>query len=89
MIFIARDDKSYISKYWWSIDHWNLLQILILAFVGSIMILAAGSAVAEKHNFEELYFSKHHIYYLHFEILQLLQHHNLTVFELLSCNHIF
>ena len=28
------------------------------------MILAAGSAVAEKRNFEELYFFKHHIYYL-------------------------
>ena len=46
MIFIARNDKNYVSKYWWSIDHWNLLQILILAFIGSIMILAAGAAVA-------------------------------------------
>ena len=64
MILIARNDKNYVSRYWWSIDHWNLLQILILAFIGSIMILAAGSAVAEKHNFEELYFFKHHIYYL-------------------------
>ena len=64
MILIARNDKNYVSRYWWSIDHWNLLQILILAFIGSIMILAAGAAVAEKHGFEELYFFKHHIYYL-------------------------
>jgi cell division protein FtsW len=64
MIFIARNDKNYISRYWWSIDHWNLLQILILAFIGSIMILAAGAAVAEKHGLDELYFFKHHIYYL-------------------------
>ncbi|MDB9971655.1 FtsW/RodA/SpoVE family cell cycle protein [Alphaproteobacteria bacterium] len=64
MILIARNDKNYVSRYWWSIDHWNLLQILILAFIGSIMILAAGASVAEKHDLEELYFFKHHIYYL-------------------------
>ena len=68
MILISRNDKNYVSRYWWSIDHWNLLQILILAFIGSIMILAAGTAVAEKHNFEELYFFKHHIFYLLFSI---------------------
>lgn len=64
MIFIARNDKSFLSRWWWSVDHWNLLQILILAFIGSIMILAAGQAVAEKHGYEELHFFKHHIYYL-------------------------
>jgi len=64
MIFIARNDKNYLSRYWWSIDHWNFLQILILAFIGSIMILAAGASVAQKHGFEELYFFKNHIYYL-------------------------
>ena len=63
MILIARNEKNYVSRYWWSIDHWNLLQILILAFIGSIMILAAGASVAEKHGLEELYFFKHHIYY--------------------------
>ena len=64
MIFIARNDKSFLSRWWWSVDHWNLLQILILALIGSIMILAAGQAVAEKHGYEELHFFKHHIYYL-------------------------
>ena len=64
MIFIARNDKSLLSRWWWSVDHWNLLQILILAFIGSIMILAAGEAVAEKHGYREFHFFKHHIYYL-------------------------
>lgn len=64
MIFIARNDKSFLSRWWWSVDHWNLLQILILAFIGSIMILAAGQAVAEKHGYQELHFFKYHIYYL-------------------------
>jgi len=69
MILIARNEKNYVSRYLWSIDHWNLLQILILAFIGSIMVLAAGAAVEEKHNFEKLYFFKHHIYYLILSVL--------------------
>ena len=72
MIFIARNDKNGLSRWWWSIDHWNLIQILILAFIGSIMILAAGTAVAEKHGFEQLYFFKHHIYYLMLSIFSML-----------------
>ena len=64
MIFIARNDKSILSRWWWSIDHWNLIQILILAAIGSIMILAAGSAVAVRNNLPELHFFIHHIYYL-------------------------
>ena len=64
MIFIARNDKSILSRWWWSIDHWNLIQILILAAIGSIMILAAGSAVAVRNNLPELHFFIHHIFYL-------------------------
>ena len=69
MIFIARNDKSILSRWWWSIDHWNLIQILILASIGSIMILAAGSAVAVRNNLPELHFFIHHIYYLIFSVL--------------------
>jgi len=72
MIFIARNDKSFLSKWWWTIDHWNLLQILFLAFIGSIMVLAAGAAVAEKKGYEELYFFKHHIYYLLISIFSMI-----------------
>jgi len=64
MIFIARNDNSWLSRWWWTIDHWNLIQMLTLAIIGSIMILAAGSAVAIRNNLPELYFFIHHICYL-------------------------
>ena len=67
MIFIARN--SLLSRWWWTVDHWNLIQILILTIIGSIMILAAGSAVAIKNNLPELHFFIHHIYYLILSIL--------------------
>ena len=62
MIFIARNDDSPLSRWWWTIDHWNLVQMLTLAIIGSIMILAAGSAVAIRNNLPELHFFIHHIY---------------------------
>jgi cell division protein FtsW len=64
MIFIARNDKSVISRWWWTIDHWNLIQMISLAVIGSIMILAAGSAVALRNNLPELHFFMNHIFYL-------------------------
>jgi len=64
MIFISRNDKSFISRWWWTIDHWNLLQIIVLAAIGSILMYTVGAKVAEKHNLPELYFFTHHIYYL-------------------------
>jgi cell division protein FtsW len=72
MIFIARNDKSFLSRWWWTIDHWNLIQILILATIGAIMILAAGSAVALKNNLPELHFFIHHIYYLIISIISMI-----------------
>ena len=64
MIFISRNDKSFISRWWWTIDQWNLLQIIVLAAIGSILMYTVGAKVAEKHNLPELYFFTHHIYYL-------------------------
>ena len=64
MIFISRNDKSFISRWWWTIDHWNLLQIVVLAAIGSILMYTVGAKVTEKHNLPELYFFTHHIYYL-------------------------
>jgi cell division protein FtsW len=68
MFFIARNDKSFLSRWWWTIDHWNLIQILILAIIGSIMVLAAGSSVALRNNLPELHFFIHHMYYLFISI---------------------
>ena len=64
MIFIARNDDSLLSRWWWTIDRWNLVQMLTLAIIGSIMILAAGSAVAIRNSLPELHFFIHHVYYL-------------------------
>ena len=64
MILISRNDKSIFSRWWFTLDHWNLIQILLLAMIGSIIIFTAGQSIAESKGFERLYFFKNHLFYL-------------------------
>jgi len=68
MILIPRNDKSIFSRWWFTLDHWNLIQILLLAIIGSVIILTAGSGIAESKGYERLYFFKNHLIYLLFSI---------------------
>jgi len=64
MILISRNDNSLFSRWWLTLDHWNFIQILSLAVIGTLIIFAAGSGVALNKGYEELYFFKNHIKYM-------------------------
>ena len=64
MILISRNDNSLISRWWLTLDHWNVIQILSLAVIGTLIIFAAGSGVALNKGYEELFFFKNHIKYM-------------------------
>ena len=68
MILISRNDKSIFSRWWFTLDHWNLIQILLLAMIGSFIIFTASQSIAESKGFERLYFFKNHLFYLLFSI---------------------
>ena len=72
MILISRNDNSLVSRWWFTLDHWNFIQILSLAIVGTIIIFAASSSVAENKGYEELYFFKNHILYMFFAFISML-----------------
>ncbi|MGB0844568.1 MAG: FtsW/RodA/SpoVE family cell cycle protein [Alphaproteobacteria bacterium] len=42
----ARNDNSVIGRWWWTVDRWMLLAILILIAFGILMSLAAAPSVA-------------------------------------------
>ena len=45
MVFLSRSDNSILARWWWTVDRWNLIQILILAAIGNILLgLLAWSA---------------------------------------------
>ena len=66
MILISRNDKSIFSRWWFTLDHWNLIQILLIAMIGSFIIFTASQSIAESKGFERLYFFKNHLFYLLF-----------------------
>ncbi|MEX0921919.1 MAG: putative lipid II flippase FtsW [Rhodovibrionaceae bacterium] len=44
----ARSDTSLLGRWWWTVDRWTLIALLLLMGVGAILVLAASPAVAER-----------------------------------------
>tara|TARA_B100000686_G_scaffold89006_2_gene95672 strand:- start:61 stop:1194 length:1134 start_codon:yes stop_codon:yes gene_type:complete len=72
MILISRNDNSLVSRWWFTLDHWNLIQILSLAIIGTIIIFTSSPSVAENKGYEELHFFKNHILYMFFAFISIL-----------------
>ncbi len=45
---LARTDRSIVGQWWWTVDRWTLVAILLLMAIGSLLIMAAGPAVAQR-----------------------------------------
>lgn len=61
MATLDRADSSVIGRWWWTVDRWMLLLLGIIMGVGSILILAASPAVAQRINLGEFYFIERHL----------------------------
>lgn len=48
MTLFARSDNSRLSHWWWTVDRWLLVAILLLVLLGVLMTLLAGASVAER-----------------------------------------
>jgi cell division protein FtsW len=44
----ARTDQSLVAQWWWTIDRWSLLALAALIGFGSLLIMAASPAVADR-----------------------------------------
>jgi len=64
MSTFTRTDTSVISRWWWTIDRWTLLAILLLSAVGAVLVLAASPAVAERIGLDSFYFVRRHFVFL-------------------------
>jgi cell division protein FtsW len=45
---ISRTDTSVLGRWWWSVDRWTLVALLMLIGIGYVMMLSASPAVAER-----------------------------------------
>ncbi len=60
MVAIARTDTSVLGRWWWTVDRWTLVSLLLLATFGMILTIAASPAVAERLGLDPLYFVRRH-----------------------------
>lgn len=64
MILPARTDLSVIGRWWWTVDRWMLLALLVLSIIGILMVVAASPAVAERLGLESFHFVRRQFIYL-------------------------
>ncbi|HVA14081.1 MAG TPA: putative peptidoglycan glycosyltransferase FtsW [Stellaceae bacterium] len=58
MSTFARTDRRAIAQWWWTVDRWTILAILVLIGFGSLMVMAASPAVAVRIGAGSLHFVK-------------------------------
>lgn len=64
MLSLARTNTSLIGQWWWTIDRWILLSLILLILLGVLLIMAASPAVADQHHWSSFHFIKKHIIFL-------------------------
>ncbi|MGD9741722.1 MAG: FtsW/RodA/SpoVE family cell cycle protein [Dongiaceae bacterium] len=60
MTSFARNDRSLLGRWWWTVDRWTLATIGLLIGIGAMMILAASPAVANRINLDSFSLARHH-----------------------------
>lgn len=56
MIRLSRANRSALSEWWWTIDRWTVVAILMLVALGIVFTLAASPAVANRLSLDTFHF---------------------------------
>jgi len=64
LIAVARTDTSLVGRWWWTVDRWTLLALVLLMAAGAVLIMAASPAVAERMGVEPFYFVRRQLAFL-------------------------
>lgn len=65
----TRADQSILSRWWWTVDRWLILALLLLISVGLLLNIAASPSVAERLGLESFYFTSRQVIFLGASIL--------------------
>ena len=61
---LDRTDRSLVGVWWWTVDRWLLASALILMVIGTLLVMAAGPAVANLINLPSQHFIVRQAMYL-------------------------
>ena len=66
MMLVAKRgaDRSVLGRWWWSIDRWTLMAVIMLAAVGAILTMAAGPSAAQRIGLSPMHFVQHQFLFL-------------------------
>ncbi|MCB2081614.1 MAG: FtsW/RodA/SpoVE family cell cycle protein, partial [Rickettsiales bacterium] len=59
-----RTDTSFLARWWWTIDRWTLTSLALLTLMGTILLIAASPAVAERIGLPSYHFVFRQFFYL-------------------------
>ncbi|MEE8172826.1 MAG: putative lipid II flippase FtsW [Alphaproteobacteria bacterium] len=59
MTSFSRTDPSILGRWWWTLDRWALLVLILLFAVGAILTVAASPGAAARIGLEPFYFVRH------------------------------
>ncbi len=61
---LDRTDRSLVGIWWWTVDKWLLAGAMLLMVLGSLLIMAAGPAVANLINLPSQHFMARQLLYI-------------------------
>lgn len=60
MMRVSRTNRSLVADWWWTVDRWMLVAIVMLVLVGAVLSLAASPAVADRLGLPSFHFVYRH-----------------------------
>lgn len=64
MSTFARTDRSVISRWWWTVDKFTLVALLVIAAIGIVLTMAASPSVAQRLHLDPFYFARRQAIYI-------------------------
>lgn len=68
MSSFARTDTSVLGRWWWTVDRWTLVALVILMALGGVLILAASPAAADRIGVESFQLAQRQLALLPFAL---------------------
>ena len=64
MTSFSRTDPSILGRWWWTLDRWVLMLLILLFAVGAILTVAASPSAAARINLEPFHFVRHQFVFM-------------------------
>ena len=61
MLVLARNDRSTLGRWWWTVDRWTMAAVFALIGIGIVLVVTASPPVASRIGAEPFHFVRRHL----------------------------